>query len=154
MITNPNAVVITGIAAEDVRKTIVTTIVAKKIAVVAAAIIAEVIVQIIAMTRLMTHNSHATIAGKNQNAVRKSNAMTAVEITAAVMANANMVVAGMKNVVVTSIIRSWDHVTKDLSKSYSAPVIPVLILTNTRIYPWKRRDRMFHQTSHRSKMFS
>lgn len=147
MITIPDAAAIIGVAAEDVLKTIATTIVVTTIVV--AINIVVVIVQTVATTQTMINL--ATIVGKNQNAVQMSNAMAVV---AAAAVNANMAVAGMKNVVVTSTIQSWDRVTKDSNKSCSAPVIPASILTNTRIYPWKRRVRMFPHTSHPSMMCS
>lgn len=153
MITIQDAVVTTGIEEVEEDATIAILNVVKTVVI----IIVVVNVQAVVMKQLLkiNHNSHVTIVGKSPNVALMNNAMAeAAVVTLQEAVNANMVVAGMKNVVVTSIIPSWDRETRDLNKSCSVSVIPASILTNTRIYPWKRRDKMFPQISHPSKMFS
>lgn len=100
---------------------------------------------------IQTRNSHAIIAGRNLNVARTPSMM----ISAATAANSvNTAVAGMRNVAATLITPNWGPAMKDSSRSFSVLVILVLTLTNTRIYPWKRRAKMSQQTSHPSMMSS
>lgn len=148
-----DAVVTTGIAAAADLKIIATLNVVKTVAAAAIAVV---------VTDVMTR--HATIVGKSLNVALMmaanartqipSLAMPAVVAATTEVANADMVVAGTKNAAAILITPSWVRAMNALKPSFSAPVIPASILTNTRIYPWKRRAKMSQTTSHPSMMCS
>ena len=97
----------------------------------------------------LSHNNRATIVSRNQNVVPRTLGSNIMNVAAAaVEENGTMAGAGKKIGAATLITLNWGHVTNALSKSFSVSVTPVLTLTNTRIYPWRRRARMYRLTSH------
>lgn len=107
-------------------------------------------------------SSHAMIAGRNRNvplalmalhlkAVEPQAATETTTIAEAAAVAADTIVAGRRAAAAeTSITQNWEHATSVWRQSSLGWAIRVSILTNTRIYPWRRRAKMSHLISHRS----
>lgn len=105
-------------------------------------------------------SSHVMIAGRSRNVPLATMAahLTAVQepvatetTTIAAEAAADTIVAGRRAVAAgTSTTQNWEHATSVWRQSSLGWAIRVSILTNTRIYPWRRRAKMSHLISHRS----
>lgn len=114
------------------------------------------------MARHSSSSSRATIVGRSQNVLPDSMAARADSLPAAteattIAASAEAAVttaAGRRAAAQTSTTQSWAPEMSAWRWSCSAWAIRESILTNTRIYPWRRRARMCPRTSHRSMMCS
>lgn len=113
----------TGIAAEDDHR--ITEIMIVIFIVVAA--VMEAIAAIIIL-RIVKRNSRAIAVGWNRAVKEEEEDADSVAEE-------------------TSTTLNWDRAMSASSKSSLAPVILALISTNTKIYPWRRRARMFRLTS-------
>lgn len=117
------------------------------------------------------YSSHAMIAGRSlsaqlalMGAPTKVVHQAAAAVVAATEATAIAGAAGVATTTVagrkaaeagaTSTTQNWDHATSAWSRNCSVWATRASILTNTRIYPWRRRARMCRRTSHRSMMCS
>lgn len=114
-------------------------------------------------SRKTDFSSHAMIAGRSRNVplalmalhLKAVEPLAATETStiaeAAAAAVAATIVAGRRAAAVeTSITQNWEHATSVWRQSSLGWAIRVSILTNTRIYPWRRRAKMSHLISHRS----
>lgn len=88
--------------------------------------------------------------GKSHLRLRKSNSIN--KMIAIVDDQVALVENGISELLVAAklITQFRYHVTNVLNRSYSVPLIRASILTNTKTFPWRRRDSKFLKTFHHS----
>lgn len=155
---------VTGIAAEVVE--VAALVVDPRIAAVVVEAVALLTSRLVKRASSSNRSSRAMIAGRSQSAQPDSMAgredhpavVAATEATttaASAEAAAGATTAGGRRAAeATSTTQSWGPETSAWSRSCLGWATRESILTNTRIYPWRRRARMCPRTSHRSMMCS